>query len=140
MGYFNSYGQWVNTGSQAQGQNFGNSYPPQQTNGAWGGGQIFQNQLSIVPVNGRATAEDYPVAPGAKVMLIDQNELVAYVKERDLQGRSLPFLIYDLVIRDEPKPEPVTAQPVIDYDKIRSMISEEVSNALKKTNNRKEAR
>ena len=132
MGYFNSYGQWVNTGAPTNQTpvSFPNSYPQQPINSAWGGSPQ-QNQFSIVPVSGRATAEDYPVAPGAKVMMIDQNDLVAYVKERDMQGRSMPFLVYDLVVREEPKPvEPVQASQSVDYDRIRAMISEEVNAAM----------
>lgn len=96
--------------------------------------QPYANQqFSVVQIQGRMMAEDYPVAPGAKVILIDTQELVTYVKERDVQGRSLPFRIYDWVIREEqqavtekPEIEPAT----IDYEKIKSMIAEEVKSAL----------
>lgn len=122
MGYFNSAGQWVNTPPSFQGAGM----TPQQPNGVWGGGMpTMQNQVSVVPINGgRAAAEDYPVAPGAKVILVDTNELVTYVKERDMQGRAMSFLVYDWNLREEPKPE--AAGPAIDYEKIRSMITEEV--------------
>lgn len=78
--------------------------------------QPYANQqFSVVQIQGRMMAEDYPVAPGAKVILIDTQELVTYVKERDVQGRSL-----------KPEIEPAT----IDYEKIKSMIAEEVKSAL----------
>ena len=136
--------QYWNTtpGYMQQPQNFGNTYPPQQTNGAWGGSTQFSAPVSIVPINGgRPAAEDYPVAPGAKVILVDVSELVSYIKERDAQGRYTSFTVYDWTVREEPKPES-SQTPVIDYDKIRAMISEEVSAAIgnKQKNYKKEAK
>lgn len=137
MGYFNSAGQWVNTPPSFQGAGM----MPQQPNTAWGGGMsTIQNQVSVVPINGgRAAAEDYPVAPGAKVILIDTNELVTYVKERDMQGRATNFLVYDWNLREEPKPE--TSGSTIDYEKIRDIIKEEVDKTFKgRQKNYKEAK
>lgn len=101
-------------------------------NTAWGGNPMPANPASIVPIMGRAAAEDYPVAPGAKVILVDVTNLVTYIKERDQQGRSLPFLTYEWVIKEDPISEPQPAVQAIDYNKIRTMISEEVNNAFSK--------
>lgn len=122
--------------------NFGAfNYPQQNTAGNWPQFQQ-QNQFSIVSVQGRTIAEDYPVAPGAKVMMIDPTEMVAYIKERNAQGALLPFLAYDLVLREEqPKQEAVSQTPVIDYEKIRGIIKEEVDKTFKgKQKNYKEAK
>jgi len=95
MGYFNSAGQWVNTPPSFQGAGM----MPQQPNGAWGGSMpTMQNQVSVVPINGgRAAAEDYPVAPGAKVILVDTNELVTYVKEQFNQLSSMAQMFQQLM-------------------------------------------
>lgn len=122
--------------------NFGSfNYPQQNTSGAWPQFQQ-QNQFSIVSVQGRAIAEDYPVAPGAKVMMIDANEMVAYIKERNPQGALLPFLTYDLVLRkDQAMQEAAPQAPLIDYDKIRDIVKDEVDKTLKgKQKNYKEAK
>lgn len=150
MGYFNSYGQWIDTGvpTTAPGAfttnntTTPNAYSRQPVNSAWGGGSIQQPQFSIVSIQGRPIAEDYPVAPGAKVMMIDANEMVAYIKERNPQGALLPFLTYDLVLRDDqPKQEQAAMAPVIDYDKIRDIVKEEVDKTFKgKQKNYKEAK
>lgn len=52
-------------------------------------------------------ARNYPVAPGNTVMIMDNDNPVAYKKAADLSGRALPLEIYDLVRRDalEPKEE-----------------------------------
>lgn len=118
------------------------SYPQQNTAGSWPQLQPQQPQFSIVSIQGRPIAEDYPVAPGAKVMMVDANEMVAYIKERNPQGALLPFLTYDLVLReDQPKQEAVQQAPVIDYDKIRDIVKEEVDKTFKsKQKNYKEAK
>lgn len=118
------------------------SYPQQNTAGSWPQLQQQQPQFSIVSIQGRAIAEDYPVAPGAKVMMVDPTEMVAYIKERNVQGALLPFLTYDLVLReDQSKQEAVPAAPTIDYDKIRDIVKEEVDKTFKgKQKNYKEAK
>lgn len=118
------------------------SYPPQNTAGSWPQFQPQQNQFSIVSVQGRAIAEDYPVAPGAKVMMIDATEMVAYIKERNPQGALLPFLTYDLVLRkDQAMQEAAPQAPIIDYEKIRDIVKDEVDKTLKgKQKNYKEAK
>lgn len=120
-----------------------NMYPSGNTgSSAWTPSANQQPQFSIVSIQGRAIAEDYPVAPGAKVMMVDPTEMVAYIKERNVQGALLPFLTYDLVLReDQPKQEAVPAAPAIDYDKIRDIVKEEVDKTFKgKQKNYKEAK
>ena len=137
MAYYNP-----NYNGVQQQPNFGAfNYPQQNTAGNWPQFQQ-QNQFSIVSVQGRTIAEDYPVAPGAKVMMIDPTEMVAYIKERNAQGALLPFLAYDLVLREEqPKQEGMSQAPTIDYEKIRDIIKEEVDKTFKgKQKNYKEAR
>lgn len=107
--------------------NLSGSFLPQN------GFQPYVNQpFSVVQIQGRMMAEDYPVAPGAKVILIDTQELVTYVKERDAQGRSLPFRIYNWVLQEEqPSDDTIEIKdPVIDYEKIKEMIAEEVKSAM----------
>ncbi len=135
MGYYDSVGRWINTPTSFQG-----SGVMPQPNGAWGGTTAMNpSPISIVPINGRPAAEDYPVAPGATVIFIDPNERVTYIKSRDQQGRFTNFDIYDWTKREEPVSESI---PGIDYDKIRAMISEEVSAAMnsKQRNYKKETK
>ena len=88
----------------------------------------LQNQGNIVWVQGRASAELYPIAPGNKVMLMDSVDPVIYVKEADQTGKLFPMKIFDLVERKDtvqitqPEPKPIE----IDYEKIKDMITTEV--------------
>lgn len=82
-----------------------------------------QSQGNIVWVQGKTSAEIYPIAPGNKVMLMDSNEPVIYVKEADATGKLYPMKIFDLVERKESVTEAGVVEPV-DYDKIQKMIAE----------------
>lgn len=83
------------------------------------------NQGNIVWVQGKASAEIYPIAPGNKVMLMDSNEPVIYVKEADQTGKLLPMKVFDLVERKESiTPLQETQELSIDYDKIKEMLTE----------------
>lgn len=99
---------------------YGQSYP-QQGNG------------SIIWVQGKAGAEAYPIAPGNKLMLMDSNEPIVYVKSADVTGKPMPLIVYDLVerkeVNEQPAPMPVEV-PEIDYDKIREFVSSEVANQM----------
>lgn len=132
MGYFNSYGQWVdgvytpNTNAHAQ----SNQYMPPS------GPMPVRNGLHWVA--GIDGANKYPLAPGESAWLMDQNQMVMFYKTVDAMGRPSQMLIYDLV---EQKPQEIkTAEdvPSIDYDKIRKIISEEVDTRLASTVNKKE--
>lgn len=74
---------------------------------------------------GKAGADAYPMAPNGKVMLLDTQEPVMYVKTTDAIGRA-SVLIYDLIERQPVVAETTTPNIEIDYDKIRTIISEEV--------------
>lgn len=137
MAYYNP-----NYNGVQQQPNFGAfNYPQQNSAGNWPQFQQ-QPQCSIVSIQGRPIAEDYPVAPGARVIMVDINEMVTYVKERNAQGALLPFLTYDMVLRkDQVTQEAAPQAPVIDYDKIRDIVKEEVDKTLKgKQKNYKEAK
>lgn len=64
-----------------------------------------QPQSNLIWVNSEAEARNYPVAPGNTVMLMDNDNPVAYKKSSDLSGRALPLETYDLVRRDPPVDE-----------------------------------
>lgn len=75
---------------------------------------------------GKAGADAYPMAPNSKVMLLDTQDPVMYVKATDAVGRA-SIVIYDLVERQPVQAaEPAPIVPEIDYDKIRSIIADEV--------------
>lgn len=79
---------------------------------------------------GKAGAEAYPMAPNSKVMLLDTQDPVMYVKATDAVGRA-SIVVYDLVERqqvNQAESSPVT--PEIDYEKIRSIIADEVKKQI----------
>ena len=64
-----------------------------------------QNPSSnVIWVRNEAEARNYPVAAGNTVMLMDNDNPVAYKKTADLSGRSMPLEIYDLVRREPAEP------------------------------------
>lgn len=83
-----------------------------------------QSQGNIVWVQGKTSAEIYPIAPGNKVMLMDSNEPVIYVKEADATGKLYPMKIFDLVERREETATKVEPVEPVDYDKIQTMIED----------------
>lgn len=85
----------------------------------------YQQRSLIDWVVGKANADAYPMAPNGRVMLMDTQEPVMYVKTTDSMGRP-SIVIFDLVERKTAEAEP--ANP-IDYDRIRMMIAEEVKKA-----------
>lgn len=75
---------------------------------------------------GKAGADAYPMAPNSKVMLLDTQDPVMYVKATDAVGRA-SIVIYDLVERQPVNvADAAPMTPAIDYDKIRSIIADEV--------------
>ncbi len=62
--------------------------------------QVHQPQSNVIWVNSETEARNYPVAPGNTVMLMDNDNPVAYKKSADLSGRAMPLEIYDLVKRE----------------------------------------
>lgn len=65
---------------------------PQQTNMIW--------------VENEAAAKAYPIAPGNTVILMDNDNPVAYKKSADMTGRAMPLEIYDLVKREQKEEQP----------------------------------
>lgn len=61
---------------------------------------------NIIWVSGESEARTYPVAPGNTLILMDNDNPVAYKKTADMSGRILPIEVYDLVRRDTAKEEP----------------------------------
>lgn len=89
--------------------------------------QYAQQDTTVSWVQGRSGAEAYPLAPGRRAMLMDSNEAILYVKQTDATGRYMPLQAYRLVPIEEQSQAPALPQETIDYDKIRQIISEEVS-------------
>lgn len=121
------YNSGTNSFYQAYPQQYPNYY---YNNGQTVGAAMPSTSNSILWVQGRAGAEAYPVAPGGKVMLMDSNEPILYVKSADATGKPMPLVIYDLVVREDEvvkEPQVEAKVPEIDYEKIREMISSEVS-------------
>lgn len=85
----------------------------------------YQQRPLIDWVVGKASADAYPMVPNGKVMLMDSQEPVLYVKTTDPMGRP-SMIIYDLVER---APMTVNVNGAIDYDRIKKMIAEEVKKA-----------
>ena len=57
--------------------------------------QVQNNNQSIVWVQGEAGAKSVPVAPGQKVLLMDSETNVFYVKSSDVSGMPLPLRIFE---------------------------------------------
>ncbi len=90
-----------------------------------------QGNGSIIWVQGKAGAEAYPVAPGNKLMLMDSNEPVVYIKSADTTGKPMPLTVYDLVERvEKPEEAKVEKVPEIDYEVIKDFISTEVASQM----------
>lgn len=104
---------------------------------------IQQNDTQFSWVQGRAGAEAYSLAPGRSAFLMDSNEPYLYAKATDSYGRYMPLQTYKLVPVEEPQALSTSAnsEPV-DYDKIRSIVSDEVTRQMDSMNkhNRKEGK
>ena len=89
----------------------------------------YQARPLIDWVVGKANADAYPMAPNGKVMLLDAQEPVMYVKTSDMMGRQT-MTIFDLVERKTENAEFVGS---INYDRVREIIAEEVKKATAST-------
>ena len=65
--------------------------------------QQQNNNIGIIWVQGEAGAKAYPLAPNNKVLLMDSEAPVLYVKSVNTSGIPDPLLIYDLVERKDTK-------------------------------------
>ena len=66
---------------------------------------VQQSSSNMIWVSGEQQARDYPVAAGNTVIMMDNDNPVAYKKSTDISGKVLPLEIYDLVRRNAPKEE-----------------------------------
>ena len=91
-----------------------------------------QNDTQFSWVQGRAGAEAYSLAPGRSAFLMDSNEPYLYAKATDSYGRYMPLQTYKLVPVEESNAMlPMSGNSEsVDYDKIRSIISEEVTRQM----------
>lgn len=65
-------------------------------NGYYNSYQPYSGAInSFVPVNGIEQAKAYPVAAGASVMLMDNNEARFYIKTTDITGMAQPLRIFE---------------------------------------------
>lgn len=89
----------------------------------------YQNYLILYTVHGEEGAANYPVGPGQKVLLIDSENAVIYVKSANALGQPLPMEYYDLVMRKPVMPEPAPAPMP---DNINEQIDARIKEALSK--------
>lgn len=94
---------------------------------------------NVIWVNSETDARNYPVAPGNTVILMDNDNPVAYKKTTDFSGRAMPLEVFDLVKRgEEPadKPEYITKKEFDEFldalDKRFSDITEQEIVMVKK--------
>lgn len=86
-------------------------------------------------VQGEAAAKAYPVAPGNKILLMDSENPVIYLKSADMNGRPLEMEIYDLVKRD-PGEAKVEESQFVRVEELDEIIDRKISEAFKR--NRKQ--
>ena len=66
----------------------------------------------VVWVQGEAGARAYPVAPNSRMILMDSDDPVVYMKSADENGKPLPLRVFDLVERTESDSEKTAAATV----------------------------
>lgn len=126
--------------------NNNNSYMVPTANGSWMVNPQYQNgfgspqvqqmqppqQDTVIDwVMGRSGAEAYMLKPNTNGFLMDSNNNgeIVYTKSTDMSGRYSPLRSYKMVPFEEQSYAGAPAEP-IDYEKIRSIISEEVSRQM----------
>ena len=107
--------------------------PPNVYNTAVPSATQYQQRPIIDWVVGKASADAYPMAPNGKVMLMDTQEPVVYVKTTDSLGCP-SIVVFDLVERANLE---VNVEGVVDYDRIQKMIADEVKRAMAPTTAKK---
>ena len=90
-----------------------------------------QTYLTFYAVKGEDGALSFPVMPGQKVLLIDSENAVIYVKSANALGQALPLEIYDLVQRHI-SVEPTNLPPAITKEEINDQVNKAVRAALQK--------
>lgn len=125
--YNNPFGtpQQSFTGGMVPQQNM-NAFTPQQTQS-----MDQQPETVFAWVQGRSGAEAYMLPPNKSAFLMDSNNSVLYAKGTDSYGRYSPLMSYKLVPMEETSyNQALPGAEAIDYDRIRSIISEEVSRQM----------
>ena len=119
-------------------QNYQNYQMPNQTqiNSQTQTVQQQNNNVGIIWVQGEAGAKAYPVSPNSKVLLMDSENPVLYVKSVNASGIPEPLCIYDLVQRSENK---VQVENVDDnrFKKIEDRLTK-IENKIQNNNNNKQ--
>lgn len=93
----------------------------------------------FVWVQGEEAAKAYPVAPGNKVLLMDSDNPVLYVKTADNTGRPMPLETYDLVLRVNKIPEPSSdLSSYVRKDEIEELIVAALNDIRSKKKARKD--
>ena len=96
--------------------------------------QSQQNNSTIIWVQGEAGAKAYPLAPNNKILLMDSEAPVLYVKSVNASGIPDPLIIYDLVER---KDQPVQNVKDESNDRIKNIEIrlEKIENKIQSNNN-----
>lgn len=96
---------------------------------------------NFVWVQGESGAKAYPVAPGNRVLLMDSENPVIYIKSADMNGRPMEMEVYDMVRRQsdsEIKEESKDDMSIyVKRDEIEELIESKTKEILKKNRNKK---
>ena len=117
---YNQQQQYVMPQSYQTAQNFATA--PQMNNNMQNNAaqQQQQNNNGIIWVQGEAGAKAYPLAPNNKILLMDSEAPVLYVKSVNANGIPDPLMIYDLVERKD-MPESQRIQTDVSIDKFKEI-------------------
>lgn len=86
--------------------------------------------LIMYTVKGEEGVNTFPVGPGQRVLLIDSENAVIYVKSANALGQINPLEIYDLNLRRPPQPETPASAPAISKDEIKGIVNDAVKAAM----------
>ena len=86
--------------------------------------------LIMYTVKGEEGVNTFPVGPGQRVLLIDSENAVIYVKSANALGQINPLEIYDLNLRRPPQPEMPASAPAISKDEITGIVNDAVKAAM----------
>lgn len=86
--------------------------------------------LIMYTVKGEEGVNTFPVGPGQRVLLIDSENAVIYVKSANALGQINPLEIYDLKFRQPPQPETPASAPAISKDEITGIVNDAVKAAM----------
>lgn len=122
---------------------YNNNYFVRPNTTGWAPSSTFYNEMGTNTaqtqgfqwVQGEAAAKAYPVAPGNKILLMDSENPVIYLKSADMNGRPLEMEIYDLVKRN-PEEVKVEESQFVRAEELDEIIDRKISEAFKR--NRKQ--